>query len=243
MKIYSTLLLLLGFLCACEPTPELASQPLLLVTAIDSPQLPPKVVAKDTLPPLLVSIKAPAKSLPPPTLAQLTMDDSTLYDTDFITQLRMTKGMKTVELQQGKMILNGKDSITFPTFLPLNKYFILTARQENLAIALSVKRINYTSIEYKTELVEFGKASKIERGVAHLSPLFFLGSESDVEEKSQESYFSIPYHNNQGSCYISLRLGQLDDRPNGPLLAKIEKNCNGKIRNISLGNYPTLREK
>ena len=151
--------------------------------------------------------------------------------------------MKRVELKKGMMILNLIDSIYFPEVPKLNQRINFTGRKENLAIALTVKRINYTSIEYRLEMVEFGKANKTTNGIADLGVFFFLGSETDKYELTNEGYFSTEYLTEKDSCYLNIRIGNLEDSIDKPLLAKIIKNCNGELMDIDLNNFPTLREK
>lgn len=176
-------------------------------------------------------------------LAKLIIDNESQYSTNFIHKLRAANGMKEIEFQGGKMILNKKDSINFPEIPDLNRRIKFTGRKENLAIALSINRINYTSVEYTIEMVEFGKSSKTDNGIADLGGFFFLGSESDTDELTGNGYFSTEFSNTKDSCYTNIRIGNLDESNNKPLLAKIIKNCNGEIMDINLDNFPTLREK
>jgi len=176
-------------------------------------------------------------------LAKLIIDNESQYSKNFVSKLRTAKGMKEIEFQEGKMILNKKDSISFPEIPDLNRKIKFTGRKENLAIALSINRINYTSIEYILEMVEFGKSSKTTKGMADLNGFFFLGSESDTDELTGEGYFSTEFLNTKDSCYTNIRIGNLEESNDRPLLAKIVKNCNGEVINLDLDNFPALREK
>lgn len=175
--------------------------------------------------------------------AEVFVDNESDYATGFIDALRETSGMKRVDLKENLMILNQKDSILFPAIPELHKSMTFTARKEDLAIALILKRINYTSIEYRIELVEFGKTSKMENGIADLAVFFFLGSESDTDDLTGENYFSTAYSTEKDSCYTNIRIGQIESSIEKPLLVKVLKNCNGKIKDISLDNFPTLHKK
>ncbi|WP_299436109.1 hypothetical protein [uncultured Aquimarina sp.] len=170
-------------------------------------------------------------------------DNEHLYSSTFISKLRSAKRMKKIEFTEDVMILNEEDTVQFPEFPKIDKRSVLTGRKDDLAIALTIKRINYTSIEYRIEMVEFGKSNKMENGIADLGIYFFLGSESDTDQRSNVGYFSTEYSNYKDSCYTKIRIGNIDDSPEKPLLAKIVKNCNGEIKNIDLDNFPNLREK
>ena len=85
---------------------------------------------------------------------------------------------------------------------------MLTAKKNELAVALTVERINLTSIDYRLEIVEFGNSSLTENGKAHLSPHFHLGSDTDESSISGISYLSTEYINSKDSCYTYIRLGK-----------------------------------
>jgi hypothetical protein len=188
--------------------------------------------------PLEEPIKSEAKKS-----AKLVIDNEIQYSKKFITQLRRTNGMEEIEFNNGIMILNQKDSISFPEIPTINRSIVFTGRKEDLAIALTVKRINYTSIEYRLEIVEFGKSSKTTKGIADLGGFFFFGGESDTDELTKENYFSTEFTNKIDSCYTNIRIGNSEDSEDFPLLAKIVKNCNQEITTVDLDNFPTLREK
>jgi len=179
----------------------------------------------------------------PEKLAKLLIDDELQYSKNFISFLRKVNGMEIIEFKGGLMILNQKDSINFPEIPEINKKMVFTGRKQNLTIVLIINRINYTSIEFKLEMVDFGKTSKTETGVADLGGFFFLGSETDTDEITNVSYSSIQYSTTTDSCYTNIRIGNKEDSPEKSLLAKIEKNCNGEIMTINLDNFPNLREK
>jgi hypothetical protein len=91
-------------------------------------------------------------------------------------------------------------------------------------------------------MVEFGKASYNYKGQADLNPRFYFGAETDESSLSGISYLSTEFSDSRDSCYTYIRLGREED--SGPyLLGNIKKNCNGKIQDIGLDNFPTLIEK
>lgn len=164
------------------------------------------------------------------------------YSENFIQGLREL-GYEKFELKDSLLIINGKDTSYFPETPEIGKEIVLTGRKENLAIALTVKRINYTTVDYKIEMVEFGKTSHNQSGKADIISSFFFGTESDQSEKTGNEYFVTAFTEYKDKdCYTFIRLGYEEET--GPfLLGKLKKNCNGKIMDIDLDNFITLIEK
>ena len=164
------------------------------------------------------------------------------YSENFIQGLREL-GYEKFELKDSLLIINSKDTSYFPETTEIGKQIVLTGRKENLAIALTVKRINYTTVDYKIEMVEFGKTSHNQNGKADIISSFFFGTESDQSEKTGNEYFVTAFTEYKGKdCYTFIRLGYEEET--GPfLLGKLKKNCNGKIMDIDLDNFITLIEK
>ncbi len=167
--------------------------------------------------------------------------DSSDYSTSFLKEMKKSR-MNNVSLVDSFLILGATDTVTFPQTPKIGKKTILTAKKGELAIDLTVERINQTTIGYKLEMIEFGNASYQQEGQADLNPRFYFGAETDKSSISGTSYFSTEFNDGQDSCYTYIRLGREGD--SGPyLLGKIKKNCNGKLRDIELDNFPTLVEK
>jgi hypothetical protein len=164
------------------------------------------------------------------------------YSENFIQGLREL-GYDKFELKDSLLLINGKDTAYFPETPKIGKQIILTGRKGNLAIALTVKRINYTTVDYKIEMVEFGKTSHNQSGQADIISSFFFGAESDESEKTGNGYFITEFTEYKDKdCYTFIRLGYEEET--GPyLLGKLKKNCNGKIMDIDLDNFTTLIEK
>jgi hypothetical protein len=152
-------------------------------------------------------------------------------------------GYEKFELKDSLLLVNGKDTVYFPSAPKVGKVIVLTGRKNNLAISLTIKRINYTTIDYKIEMVEFGKKRHNQSGQADLISSFFFGAESDINETTGNEYFVSEfneYKNNE--CYTLIRLGY--EKTSGPyLLGKVKKNCNDKFMDVDLENFPTLIEK
>ncbi|WP_415782669.1 YARHG domain-containing protein [Flavobacterium jumunjinense] len=134
------------------------------------------------------------------------------------------------------------EDIYVPEFPEKNKKIVLTAKQGDLVIALSIKRIGNKTIEYSLEMVEFGKKNYSKKGLASMADGPYLGSESDESSVSGISYLCDEYVDEKEDCYMYIRLGK-EEKTSNYLLGKIIKNCNDKIKDIDLNNFPTLIEK
>lgn len=173
---------------------------------------------------------------------EVVIKDRADYSEKFIQGLKEL-GFEKIELRDSLLLINDKDTAYFPRTLKIGKQIILTGKKGNLAIALTVKRINYTTVDYKIEMVEFGKASHDQTGQADIIASFFYGSESDVSEKTGNGYFVTEFSEYKDKdCYTHIRLGYEEET--GPYLSgKLKKNCNGQIMVIDLDNFTTLVEK
>lgn len=161
------------------------------------------------------------------------------YSPEFLAGLRELP-LENVTLD-GNLFIENKDTILFPMFPIMKKKTVLTAKKGDLAIALKLKRINQTTIDYEIEMVEFGKASETFEGQATIASTFYWGSESDENPKMGISYGVDEYVDMDEDCYTAIRLGK--DGEKAQLLGKLIKNCNGKIQEIELDNFPTFIEK
>lgn len=183
----------------------------------------------------------PEKATNAENVKSIFIKDSSDYSSSFLNEMKRS-GMKNVSLVDSFLILRPADTVTFPQTPQIGKRTVLTAKKDELAIALTIERINQTAIDYKIELVEFGNASFNYKGQANLNPRFYFESETDESSISGISYLSTEFTDNQDSCYTYIRLGR--EEVSGPyLLGKIKKNCNGEIQDIGLDNFPTLVEK
>lgn len=173
---------------------------------------------------------------------EIVIKDRADYSEKFIQGLKEL-GFEKIELRDSLLLINGKDTAYFPGIPGIGKQIVLTGKKGNLAIALTIKRINYTTIDYKIEMVEFGKASYNQTGQADIISSFFYGSESDVSEKTGNGYFVTEFSEYKDKdCYTHIRLGYEEET--GPYLSgKLKKNCNGQIMDIDLDNFATLVEK
>lgn len=159
------------------------------------------------------------------------------YSATFLSDLRKSM-FKKVKLLDSLLIIEDSDTIYFPSLPAFGESVLYTGKKDKLAIALTVTRKNYTTVNYKLEMVEFGKASFNKTGEANVSSSFYLGSESDEDAETGEFYFVDEYSSHDAdNCYIHIRISDEMKR------CKLIKTCNGKIRDIDLDNFPALVEK
>ena len=167
--------------------------------------------------------------------------DSSDYSIEFLEsaarQLR-----SHITLDSHLMIIDKTDTAAFPELPPFGRPYTLTRRSGDMAIALTVERINQSSIDYRIEMIEFGGPHIMETGQAHLRPTFWLASEVDVFDQTNTGYFSDEYADHKDSCYTYIRIGTLDVWEHG-LLGKVNKNCNGELPDVDLNTFRTLIEK
>lgn len=164
--------------------------------------------------------------------------DRSDYSTRFLKEMAKS-GMSNVSLIDSFLIFGQTDTVSFPEVPRIGRRTILTAKKDHLAIAVTVERINQTTIDYRIEIVEFGNAGYTYEGQADLHPGFHFGAEVDENDITGMAYLSFEFSNSNDTCNTSIRLGEDEHR----LLGKIKKNCNGKIRDIELDNFPMLIEK
>jgi hypothetical protein len=176
-------------------------------------------------------------------ISNLVIKNEKDYSPEFLEGLRQLP-LENVTLD-GNLFIENTDTISFPFFPVMNKYTVLTAKKDNLAIALKLKRINQTTIDYEIEMVETGKAAETFKGQATIASTFYWGSESDENPETGMSYGVDEYVDMNEDCYTAIRLGNPENFREGKaqLLGKLIKNCNGKIREIELDNFPAFIEK
>lgn len=128
-------------------------------------------------------------------------------------------GMSNVSLIDSFLIFGQTDTVTFPKVPRIGRSTILTAKKDHLAIALTVERINQTTIDYKIEMVEFGNAGYTYEVQADLHPGFHFGAEVDENDLTGMAYLSNEFWDLNDTCNTSIRLGE-DEHS---LLGKIKK--------------------
>ncbi len=182
----------------------------------------------------------------------LIVKDSSNYSSEYLNEFKMfLKNSEYSKSYPNTTFLLDSNQITqkgipasfeIATFPELNRSFLLTARKDNFALVLSGTRINYSTLKYKLVIVQFGRKSYFLEGFAHVRAKIPIVVDRDFNEFTEQSYLIDEYFDNTDSCQLSIRIGSEESIKN-VLFAKISSNCNEKIKNIDLENFPTLIEK
>jgi hypothetical protein len=164
--------------------------------------------------------------------------DSSDYSTEFLENLYKS-GVINVQLIGNMFIGQHNDTSFFPKQPEIGNNILFTGRKDELIISLRVKRINQTTIDYNLEIIESGNSSLKSKGYADINSGFYIGPELDENEITGNAYFSTEFIDYNDTCYTYIRIGK-DEQFQNKLFGKIIKNCNGKIKNIELDNFPVL---
>jgi hypothetical protein len=165
-------------------------------------------------------------------------EDNLQYDQAFIDGLKKYKEpLKPID----NYILVNKDTFYFPEEIPVNIETVFKGTKDQKRYLLKVARVNLTTLTYTFHLSSKDNATIIEKaGKATLGSLFFLGSETDTDDKTDEEYLSTEYWDYSDGCSFAIRIGGKDD--DGKLRAKVKLNCKSKkFKTVGLEENPTMR--
>lgn len=174
---------------------------------------------------------------------EIIVESKSDYSKGFIDGLKEIPHHKKFTLKNNLLIIEDTDTTYFSETPKTGKQFVLTGEKEGLKITVTVKRKNYTTIDYKIDMVGAGELKHSQSGKAEMASEFFIGDESDTSDRSGIGYFSTEFSEiRENDCYTYIRLGYEEET--GPyLLGKLIKNCNGNIHDIDLDNFPMFMEK
>ena len=163
--------------------------------------------------------------------------DSNLYSRQFLEKLKASGYALKYSIIDGMIIINDADTAWFPVYLPLNKNVELGGKIKEKSILLSVQRKNYTTISFELKIFGSGQLIDEQSGEADIGILFFLGAESDQDDKTGIGYFSSEYYKKDVPCELAIRIGSDHDQ----LKTKLNRKCSDKKKSIDLEDCPTLR--
>jgi len=135
--------------------------------------------------------------------------DETMYSENFITQFKRDHRIyKTVSLIEDTIIINDnrESFFMFPTDLPLNKTIIYekAAKEENQV--LTVKRVNFSSLEYNYYKTVKGKKVIEIKGMADLEPSFYEGT--IFKDENGTDYEMTNYESDsEEDCWVDIYIG------------------------------------
>ncbi len=208
---------------------------LLLAACSDSINNNSGISPLDTIHKLIDSLKKDTHAYEVKTIP--TSLDSAGYSRLFLQQFfEQNKMLAGVRLQEGAVIIEN-DTTFFPDDLPLYKELVFTGVQDEEKLALFLKRINYTTLEYRFEQSS-GRAHKVISGRADLNAGFFLGAEIDTDDLDDTDYPAVEYFDYSEGVSRSIRVGRNEKKQR---VARFHSDDKGLIHAIT--TCPTLREK
>ncbi len=173
---------------------------------------------------------------------EIVVENKSDYSKKFIEGLKEIP-YKKFALKDNLLIIEDTDTTYFSETPRIGEFITLTGEKKGLKIIINIKRINYTTIDYKIEMFTSGTLKHSQVGQADIASAFFLGDESDTSDKSGVSYYVTEFSElRENDCYTYIRLGY-EEGTGSYLLGKLVKNCNEDIHEIALDNFPTLIEK
>lgn len=117
--------------------------------------------------------------------------DEKQYSKTFLTEFKVRHSIyETVALIYDTIIINSdrENFILIPTDLPLDKLVTYEESADGIKFSLTVKRINYSTLEYYYFEIVDGKNKNEKQGQADLEPIFYFGSEGTFEDENENVY-------------------------------------------------------
>ena len=167
--------------------------------------------------------------------------DKSKYSQIFINELKASNYPDPIKVIDNYMIV-GADTTAFPNDIKPGKSYAFTAKKDDQLYDLSLKRINETTLSFDFKFYEKDSLVYKESGNANLSALFFLASENDDDDQTNDSYGVTEYSKKSKYCWFKIRLGIGRDDQN-KLRATINKGCENKSKTPEITASPTLRTK
>lgn len=165
--------------------------------------------------------------------------NSSDYTQNFINDLNQD-GIEVTHLIDSFYIIGKLDTFQFPDLPLFGKSFNFVGEKDGLKVSIFISRRNYNSIAFHIRMDKSGFPQYNRKGVAEFGPFFYFGAETDTDFEGN-GYLSTEYSDSYNSdCYVGIRIGKAD---NGEVLVKLKKNCNNKIQDVTLDNFPNLRLK
>lgn len=177
---------------------------------------------------------------------KLVIKDESKYSKVFINSLReFISSDANVELDDSTVIFlnHPKMSMKFPVHPKKNEYYTFAANNGLAYYELTLRRINYSDIEFHVVLKEGLEVNYDSKGVAVISPGFINGAEMYEDEITNGGYPMYGYESSNENCttllYVSTPYAGETE-----LKAKIKEITCGdaKVREL-IEKMPTLRAK
>jgi len=137
--------------------------------------------------------------------------DESKYSQIFVTEFKERHSIyETVSLIDDTIIVNNdRDGhIIIPTDLPLNQQVTYQKTDNSKKQVLTVKRINYSTLEYNYYEDTNGQKTNPREGKADLEPVFYYGAEGAFEDENENIYGMNEYiDNSEKDCWTYIYIG------------------------------------
>lgn len=137
--------------------------------------------------------------------------DESKYSKTFLSEFKARHSVyESVSLIDDTIIVNNDKvgHIIIPTDLPLNQQVTYEKTEKGKKQILTVKRINYSTLEYIYFEEVNGKQTNQSQGTADLEPVFYFGAEGTFEDKNENVYGMNEYiDNSEKDCWLHIYVG------------------------------------
>lgn len=147
---------------------------------------------------------------------QFYIKDEKEYSETFLTEFKARHNIyKTVALIGDTIIINNdrENFILIPTDLPLNRFVVYEKNTSEVKYTLTVRRINFSTLEYNYFETVNGKKKNEKQGQADLEPVFYFGAEGTFEDENENVYGMNEYialSNNDCQTLIYVGVGSIE---------------------------------
>lgn len=164
------------------------------------------------------------------------------YTSNFLSELNQ-EGIELKYLIDSFYIIGDgtEDTFQFPELPRFGEDLSFEGEKDGLVVNVWINRKNYNSIAFHINIYENEQTYYSRKGVAEIGAFFYHGAETDINIKTGNGYLSTEFSDEYNNCYIGIRIGR--DGDTGEILCKLKKNCNNKIQDITLDNFPNLKLK
>ena len=129
------------------------------------------------------------------------VQDSSQYSPKFITELRRLASLEdSISLVGNVLKINKSDTHLIPTELPINEIVNYQAARGDKIYQLSLKRINFTNIDYTFSV----NGKQIKSGQARLPATFCFGSE--FTEIGNGKAIELSQYFDQNDCWTCIKI-------------------------------------
>jgi hypothetical protein len=143
--------------------------------------------------------------------AKFYIKDESKYSQTFLNEFKARHSIyESVSLIEDTIIVNNDKigHIIIPTDLPLNHQVTYEKKENSKKNILTIKRVNYSTLEYNYYEEANGQKTNQRQGTAHIEPVFYFGTEGTFEDENQNVYGMNEYvDNSEKDCWTYIYVG------------------------------------